>query len=167
MREQIPLTRNARQVPGFNRSFFIGFGIQLLVFELHDLLVLNGLAHLSESLRIRQISVEMSKRDGGVQVLPTDTNFCPGTIGRNLKFLERGAERLFKGSAFVGFQRFLRYEDGDQLGFRQLEKRKVGHRLGETVTSLRKIELDQQAELVAHVIQVPLDRFGGDFDRER
>ena len=41
-----------------------------------------------------------------------------GAISRSLKFLERGAERLFKGSAFVGFQRFLRDEDGEQFGFR-------------------------------------------------
>src|ERR1700733_799619 len=47
--EQIPLTGNAGQMPGFNRSFFVGFGIELLVFELHYLLVLNGLAHLSEN----------------------------------------------------------------------------------------------------------------------
>src|ERR1700722_16065617 len=64
--EQIPLTRNACQVPGFNRSFFIGFGVELLVFELYHLLVLNGLAHVCENLRIWQISVEMSKRDRGI-----------------------------------------------------------------------------------------------------
>src|SRR3984957_17766456 len=44
--EQIPLTRNARQVPGFDRSFFIGLGVELLVFELYHLLALNGLAHV-------------------------------------------------------------------------------------------------------------------------
>ena len=37
--EQIPLTRNARQVPRLNRPFFKSFGIELFVPEFHDLFV--------------------------------------------------------------------------------------------------------------------------------
>ena len=37
--EQIPLTRNAREVPGLNHPFFKCFGIELFVPEFHDLFV--------------------------------------------------------------------------------------------------------------------------------
>ena len=51
--EQIPLTRNAREVPGLNCPFFKGFGIELLVPELHDLFVPDSLGYLRKNRRIR------------------------------------------------------------------------------------------------------------------
>jgi hypothetical protein len=118
-----------------------------------------------EDRHIRQIGTEITKRDARGNIVPTDTDFNAGVARRGLKFLKGRPERLLERRPPVSFERFLRHEDGNQFGFGQLEQRQVGHGPSETVTAASVVEFDRQIELVAHVIEVALDRLGGDLDR--
>ena len=73
-------------------------------------------------------------------------------------FLKGRLERRFEGRVVILLERFLRDEERDDFPFRDLDTGKTGDRFGVNETEMQLIILDRQPELIAHELDVALDR---------
>lgn len=81
------------------------------------------------------------------------------------EFGKSGSEGLLEGGAPVLFDGFLRDEEGDELAVAHLNGGKTGDGFGVMEAVGDSVVGDGKAELVAHEVDVALDRFGRDGHR--
>ncbi len=162
--EEIPLATDTGQVPRFDGAFLVVPGTQLFVFKLNRSRLADRLREGVKRGGVWQICVKLVEGKRGIDVGPTDTQFRGSGGG---KFGKRVPQGLFEGGAFVRGQGFLSNEQGDQFALGEFEQRQFVDRFRKIVTAAAIIELDSKAELMPHVVEVPLDGLGGDFDVRR
>ncbi len=115
----------------------------------------HGAAEQLEDLEVSDTLPDRSEGDRGLEIAPTESDPVLQSV---TDLLESGAQGPFKGRAAILLQRLLRNEKRHDLPLAHLDVGKTGDRFRVDETEVQLIILDRQPELIAHELDVALDR---------